>query len=52
MGVLWEEMVLIGSREKGGENYFGVIKVLDWKGNEVDLIRNGFDLSGEEIWEM
>lgn len=50
--VLSDQMVIIGSIQKRAENYFRLLKVVDTKGNELQLITNRFDLSAEEISEM
>jgi IS4 transposase len=50
--VLSDQMVLIGTTQNRAENYFRLLKVLDSKGNELQLITNRFDLSAEEISEM
>ena len=42
----------IGSTQKRAENYFRLLKVVDTKGNILQLITNRFDLSAEEISEM
>ena len=50
--VLSDQMVLIGTTQNRAENYFRLIRVLDSKGNDLQLITNRFDLSAEEISEM
>lgn len=50
--VLSDQMVLIGTIQNRAENYFRLIKVMDSKGNVLQLITNRFDLSAEEISEM
>ncbi|UCZ51803.1 IS4 family transposase [Bacillus shivajii] len=50
--VLSDQMVLIGTTQNRAENYFRLLKVIDSKGNELQLITNRFDLSAEEISEM
>ena len=50
--VLSDQMVLIGTTQNRAENYFRLLKVMDSKGNELQLITNRFDLSAEEISEM
>jgi IS4 transposase len=50
--VLSDQMVLIGTPQNRAENYFRLLKVMDSKGNELQLITNRFDLSAEEISEM
>jgi len=50
--VLSDQMVIIGSTQKRAENYFRLLKVVDIKGNILQLITNRFDLSAEEISEM
>lgn len=50
--VLSDQMVLIGTTQNRAENYFRLLKVIDTKGNELQLITNRFDLSAEEISEM
>ncbi len=50
--VLSDQMVLIGTTQNRTENYFRLVKVMDSKGNILDLITNRFDLSAEEISEM
>lgn len=47
--VLSDQMVLIGTTQNRAENYFRLLKVLDSKGNELNLITNRFDLSADEI---
>src|SRR5690606_40466565 len=42
----------IGTSQNRAENYFRLIRVVDSKGNELQLITNRFDLSAEEISEM
>ena len=50
--VLSDQMVLIGTTQNRVENYFRLLKVIDSKGNLLQLITNRFDLSAEEISEM
>ena len=50
--VLSDQMVMIGTTQNRAENYFRLLKVMDSKGNELQLITNRFDLSAEEISEM
>lgn len=50
--VLSDQMVLIGTTQNRAENFFRLLKVIDSKGNELNLITNRFDLSAEEISEM
>ena len=50
--VLSDQMVLIGTTQNRAENYFRLIRVLDSKGNDLQLITNRFDLNAEEISEM
>lgn len=50
--VLSDQMVLIGTTQNRAENVFRLLKVIDSKGNELDLITNRFDLSAEEISDM
>ena len=50
--VLSDEMVVIGATQNRSENVFCLIKVLDSKGNELQLLTNRFDLSADEIAEL
>ncbi len=50
--VISDQMVIIGSTQKRAENYFRLLKVVDTKGNVLQLITNRFDVSAEEISEM
>lgn len=50
--VLSDQMVLIGTTQNRAENVFRLLKVMDSKGNELQLITNRFDLSADEISEM
>ena len=50
--VLSDQMVLIGTTQNRTENYFRLLRVIDSKGNELQLLTNRFDLSAEEISEM
>lgn len=50
--VLSDQMVLIGTTQNRAENIFRLLKVVDSKGNKLQLITNRFDLSAEEISEM
>ena len=43
--VLSDQMVLIGTTQNRAENDFHLLKVIDSKGNELQLITNRFDLS-------
>jgi putative transposase len=48
--VLSDQMVVLGATQNRAENY--LLKVIDSKGNELQLITNRFDLSAEDISEM
>lgn len=50
--VLSDQMVLIGTTQNRAENVFRLLKVIDSKGNELQLITNRFDLSAEEVSDM
>lgn len=50
--VLSDQMVLLGTTQNRAENYFRLLKVVDSKGNQLQLITNRFDLSADEISEM
>ena len=50
--VLSDEMVVIGTTQNRSENVFRLIKVLDSKGNELQLLTNRFDLNADEIAEL
>ncbi|MEK5067767.1 IS4 family transposase [Sporosarcina sp. FSL K6-1508] len=50
--VLSDQAVLIGTTQNRAENIFRLLKVIDSKGNELQLITNRFDLSADEISEM
>ena len=50
--VLLDQMVLIGTTQNRAENVFRLLKVIDSKGNELQLITNRFDLCANEISEM
>lgn len=50
--VLSGEMVLIGTTQNRAENVFRRIKVLDSKGNPLELITNRFDIDADEIAEL
>ncbi|MHA6253494.1 IS4 family transposase [Oceanobacillus sp. CAU 1775] len=50
--VLSDQMVLIGTTQNRAENFFRLLKVVDSKGNVLQLITNRYDLSAEEISEM
>jgi len=50
--VLSDQMVLIGTTQYRAENYFRIIKVMDSKGNLLQLITNRFDLEAEVISDM
>ena len=50
--VVSDQMVLIGTTQNRAENAFRLLKVIDSKGNELQLITNRFDLSTDEISEM
>ena len=45
-------MIQIGKMQNSEENLCGIIKVVDTKGKELDLITNSFDLSADEIAEL
>lgn len=47
-----DEMVVIGTAQNRTENTFRLLKVLDSKGNQLNLITNRFDLSADEVAEM
>jgi putative transposase len=50
--VLSDQMVLIGTTQNRAENYFRLIKIIDSKGNVLQLITNRFDLEPDEISDM
>ena len=50
--VLSDEMILIGTTQNRAENPFRLIKVLDSKGKELQLVTNRFDLSADEIADL
>lgn len=50
--VLSDEMVVIGTSQNRSENVFRLLKVLDSKGNQLNLITNRFDLSADEIADL
>lgn len=50
--VLADEIILIGTTQNRAENIFRLIKVLDSKGKELQLITNRFDLSADEIADL
>ncbi|NGP46933.1 transposase, partial [Bacillaceae bacterium SIJ1] len=50
--VLSDEMVVIGTTQNRSENTFRFLKVLDSKGNQLNLVTNRFDLSAGEIAEL
>lgn len=50
--VLSDEMVVIGTAQNRSENAFRLLKVLDSKGNQLNLITNRFDLPADEIAEL
>ena len=50
--ILSDEMILIGTTQNRAENTFRLIKVLDSKGKELQLITNRFDLSADEIADL
>ena len=45
-------MVVIGTTQNRSENVFVLFKVLDSKGNELQLLTNRFDLDADEIAEI
>lgn len=47
-----DEMVVIGTAQNRTENTFRLLKVLDSKGNQLNLLTNRFDLSVDETAEM
>ena len=49
---LSDQMVYIGTTQNRAENVFRLLKVIDSKGNELQLITNRFDLDAEGISEM
>lgn len=50
--VMSDEMIVIGTSQNRSENVFRLLKVLDTKGNQLNLITNRFDLSADEIAEL
>lgn len=50
--VLSDEMVVIGTTQNRSENVIRLLKVLDSKGNQLNLLTNRFDLSADEIAEL
>ena len=50
--VLSDEMVVIGTTQNRSENVFRLTKVLDSKGNKLQLLTTRFDLSADEIAEL
>jgi len=50
--VLSDQMVLIGTTQNRAENYFRLLKVIDSRGNLLQLITNRFDLEPDEISDM
>ncbi|MBY0224149.1 IS4 family transposase, partial [Sporosarcina aquimarina] len=50
--VLSDEMIVIGTSQNRTENVFRLLKVLDSKGNQLNLITNRFDLPADEIAEL
>src|SRR5699024_7421478 len=50
--VLYDEMVVIGTKQNRTENVFRKIRILDSKVNELTLLTNRFDLSADEIAEI
>ncbi|MBT2724752.1 IS4 family transposase, partial [Bacillus sp. ISL-46] len=50
--VMSDEMIVIGTAQNRLENVFRLLKVLDSKGNQLNLITNRFDLSADEIAEL
>ncbi len=51
-GALSDEMVVVGTSQNRSENVFRLLKVLDSKGNQLNLITNRFDLSADEIADL
>lgn len=49
---LSDEMILIGTAQNRAGNVFRRIKVLDSKGNPLELITNRFDIDADEIAEL
>ncbi|MBE1557076.1 IS4 transposase [Filibacter limicola] len=47
-----DEMVIIGTLQNRTENAFRLLKVLDSKGTQLNLITNRFDLPADEIAEL
>lgn len=45
-------MTIIGTTQNRSENVFRLLKVLDSKGNQLNLVTNRFDLSASEIAEL
>lgn len=50
--VLSDEMVVIGTSQNRCENVFRLLKLLDTKGNELQLLTNRFDMDADEIAEI
>ena len=50
--VLSDEMVVIGTTQNRSENVFRLLKVMDSKGNELQLLTNRFDLDATGIAEI
>ena len=50
--VLSDEMVVIGTTQNRSENAFRLLKVIDSKGNELQLLTNRFDLDADELAEL
>lgn len=50
--VLSDQMILIGTTQNRAENCFRLLRVMDTKGNELQLITNRFDLEPDEISDM
>jgi putative transposase len=49
--ILSDQIILIATTQNRTENYFRLLRVLDSKGNELQLLTNRFDLSTEDISE-
>jgi transposase len=47
-----DEMVYIGTPQKRMENVLRLLKVIDSKGNQIEILTNRFDLSADEISDM
>lgn len=50
--VLSDEMVYIGTPQKRMENVLRLIKVIDSRGKQMEILTNRFDLSADEISDM